>query len=157
MSYDRPQASRASLRVLDGLPISGVPADRIALSLVHPRERIDIAISAIRWIEARRYKIHGSGKGSWISRYPFVEICLAPYVGERIYRLTKQIVGESLEFLVNGESISKPVVREPLGIHESLAISLWDYEEAAALANRLSARWTMFQLKPVKLVARSPV
>ena len=66
------KASREKFKVLDGLSIEEIPSDRIALSLVHPNERIDVAVSAIRWIEPRRYKVHGSGKASWISRYPFL-------------------------------------------------------------------------------------
>lgn len=67
MADERIRASREKLRVLDGLSIEGIPSDRIALSLAHSTERIDVAISAIRWIEPRRYKVYGLGKKSWIS------------------------------------------------------------------------------------------
>ena len=133
------RASREKLRVLDGLSIEEIPSDRIALSLVHSIERIDVAISPIKWIEPRRFKLYGWGKNTWIARRPFVEICIAPYIRERIYRLCKQIVGDPLEIVLD---VVRPAVREPLGIHESISISQQDYEDAIALADRLRARWS---------------
>jgi hypothetical protein len=73
--------------------------------LWYPRERIDIAISATSWIEPRRCKFYSWGKKSVISQSPFVEICIAPYVREKIYRLSKQIVGGPLDFVINGEDV----------------------------------------------------
>ena len=149
MHPDRLRSFREKFRVVDGLPIDEISSDRIALSLVHPTERIDVAVSAILWIEPRRYKVHGSGKASWISRQPFVEICIAPYVRERIYRLSKQIVGDPLQIVIDGEDVIRPVVREPLGIHDSIAISQTDYDDAVALAERLRARWSDVRPRPV--------
>ena len=149
MADERIRASREKLRVLDGLSIEGIPSDRIALSLAHSTERIDVAISAIRWIEPRRYKVYGLGKKSWISRCPFVEIRFVPYIRERIYRLTKNIIGESLEILVSGTCVSKAIVHEPLGIHQTFSISEFNYGDAAVLADRLRARWSQVELKLV--------
>lgn len=143
------KAFREKFRVVDGLPIDEIPADRIALSLMHSRERIDVPISAIRWIEPRRCKFYNWGKKVIVSNFPFVEICIAPYVRERIYRLSKQIVGDPLEIIVDGEDVIKPVVREPLGIHDCIAISQFDYDDAVALAERLRARWSDVQPRPV--------
>ncbi len=149
MQDERLKAFRGKFGVLDGLPIAEIPADRIALSLLHPTERIDVAISAILWIEPRRCKFYNWGKKVVVSNFPFVEICLAPYIRERIYRLTKIIIGESLEFIVDGECITRPVVREPLGIRQSLAISATHYEDAVALAERLRSRWSQIGPKLV--------
>jgi hypothetical protein len=149
LNRERIKAFRQNFRVVDGLPIGGIPDDRIALSLVHPIERIDIAISAIRWIEPRRLKFYTVGKNSWIATTPFVEICIAPYVRERIYRLSKQIVGDPLEIVIDGEGVVRAIVREPLGIRESISISETDYEDAVALATRLRTRWSEPQLKPI--------
>jgi hypothetical protein len=66
---------------------------------------LNVAVSAIRWIEPRRFKCYGRGKNAWIATMPFVEICVAPYIRERIYRLSKQIVGDPLEIVVDGEGI----------------------------------------------------
>jgi hypothetical protein len=140
---------REQLKVLDGFPISQIPSDRIALSFVHPRERIDVAISAIRWVEPRRFKAYFCGKRSQISSTPFVEICLAPYIRRRIYRLTKEIVGEKVEIIVDGNCVTAPIVRQPLGIHQSIAISELYYEDAVALAERLRARWSVTRPKLV--------
>jgi hypothetical protein len=144
----RLKAFREKFSVLDGLPIDEIPSHRIALSLVHPLERIDVAISAIRWIEPRPCRIFTCGTKS-ISTGPFVEICLASYIRERIYRLTKRIVGESMEVLVGGESVIKPIVREPVGIHQSLAFPEFSYEDAVVLAGRLRARWRDVRPRPV--------
>lgn len=143
---------REKFQVVDGLPIAGIPAHRIALSFVHPIERLDVAVSAIRWIEPRRFKCYGRGKNAWIATMPFVEICVAPYIRERIYRLSKQIVGDPLEIVVDGEGIIRPILREPLGIHESISISQSDYQDAVALSDRLRARCS--EIGP-KLVARN--
>jgi preprotein translocase subunit SecD len=114
---ERLKVPRQKFRVVDGRPIGEIPTDRIALSFVHPTERIDVPISAIRWIEP-------------------------PYIRERIYRLTKTIVGEAIEIVIDGKCIIKPVIREPLGVHQSLSISEIYYEDAVALADRLRARWS---------------
>lgn len=153
---ERIKASREKFRVLGGLPIEEIPSDRITLSLVHPIERIDVAVSAIRWFEPHRCKFYNWGKKVVISKFPFVEICLAPYICERIFRLTKTIVGESLEIIVDGECIIKPVVREPLGIHQSLAISETYYDDAVALADRLRARWSKTGPKLVQELDHPP-
>jgi hypothetical protein len=149
LNRERLKEFRDKFRVVGGLPIDGIPANRIALSLVHPIERIDVAISAIRWIEPRRFKLYSWEKKSVVSRLPFVEISLTPYIRERIFRLTKGNVGESLEFIVNEDVIAKAIVREPLGIHESISISQTDYEDAVALAYRLRARWSEVEPKLV--------
>ena len=53
----------------------------------------------------------------------------------------QKIIGETLEFIVDGECITTPVVREQLGIRHSIAISETSYDDAVALADRLRARW----------------
>jgi hypothetical protein len=149
LNPERLEAFLNKFRVIDGLPIGQIPSHRIALSFLHPIERIDVAISAIRWIEPRRFKSYNRGKTSWTATRPFVEICIAPYIRERIYRLSKQIVGDPLEIVLDGEGVVRPVVREPLGIHGSISISQQDYEDAIALADRLRARWSESEPKLV--------
>jgi hypothetical protein len=143
----RSKAFRGKFSVLDGLAIDGIPTNRVALSLVHPIERIDVPISAIRWIEARQFKLYGRGKNSWVATSAFVEICIVPYIRERIHRLSKQIVGDPLEIVLDGETIIRPIVCELLGIQESLSISQHNYEDAVALANRLRRRWSEVEPK----------
>jgi len=65
------------------------------------------------------------------------------------YRLTKNIIGESLEILVSGTCVSKAIVHEPLGIHQTFSISEFNYGDAAVLADRLRARWSQVELKLV--------
>jgi hypothetical protein len=137
------RASREKLRVLDGLSIEEIPSDRIALSLVHSIERIDVAISPIKWIEPRRFKLYGWGKNTWIARRPFVEICIAPLHSRKDLSVmqTNRRRSPGDRSRRRGRC-SRPAVREPLGIHESISISQQDYEDAIALADRLRARWS---------------
>jgi len=115
--------------------------ERIALSLVHPSGRIDAPVEAIYSIEAREYS-------RFSTRFPLpnVEVNLRFDIRARIYRLTRGIVGEPLEILVDGKSVSQPIVREPL---RDLSISASDLEEANALAAQLRARCGITGPRPV--------
>jgi hypothetical protein len=77
---------------------------------------------------------------------PFVEICLAPNIRARIYRLTKEIVGEKVEAIVDGKCVTAPIVLRPLGVHRSVAISEF---YSVTLTERLRARWSETLPKPV--------
>jgi hypothetical protein len=136
------RVDRLGLRLLPGLELDSAPPDRIALSLVHPRERIDIPIGAIPRIEVRgELALWESGK-PWTCQRPWVEVWVRQPIRTRIWQLTKQIVGEPMEVVVAGECVVKPIIREPLGVQERLQISAWDLAEANALADRLRARWS---------------
>jgi hypothetical protein len=70
-------------------------AEDIALSLVNPKGRIDVPVSAVRGVEARatfNVRIPQTGE---VREYPdpYVEVCFAKDIEERICRLTRQIVG----------------------------------------------------------------
>ena len=106
--------------------------ERIALSLVHPSGRIDIPVTAIQSIEAHEYS-----RFSKRLPHPHVEVNLRFDIRARLRKLTRAIVGEPLEIFVDGKSVSKPIVREPLG---DLSISAFDLDEANALAAQLRAR-----------------
>lgn len=109
--------------------------ERIALSLVHQSGRIDVPVTAIHWIEAREYS-----RFSKRSPDTHVEVNLRFDIRARLRKLTRGIVGEPLEIFVDGRSVSKPIVREPLG---NLSISAFDLDEANALATQLRARCTL--------------
>ena len=140
------KGNRLGLTVISGLAVGSTPGrepQRIALSLVHPRERIDIPVTAIYRIES-----HGAitfwdqETGTiWESPHPHVEVWLSRAVRERIYRLTRHIVDESMEIVVGGECVSRPIVREPLGLQPCFQISADDLAEARALAYRLRMGW----------------
>lgn len=119
---------RSELTVIAG---SG-RTEKIALSLVHASGRIDVPVEAIHSIEAREYS-------RFSKRFPLpnVEVNLRFDIRARVRRLTRGIVGEPLEIVVDGKSVSKPIVREPLG---NLSISTFDLDEANALAAQLRAR-----------------
>jgi hypothetical protein len=136
------RVDRLGLRLLPGLDIERTPPDRIALSFVHWRQRIDIPIGAIGRIEAlEEFTLWESGQ-VWRFRSPRVEISVTAAVRARIWQLTKDIIDEPMEIVVAGECVAKPIVREPLGTQERLQISVWDLAEANALADRLRARWS---------------
>ncbi len=96
--------------------ITAANAEEIALSLVHPKGRIDIPVSAVRRVDAlATIKFHNTETGE-VHEYPdpHVDVCFAKDIAERTCQLTRQIVGEPLEIVVDCETILKPIVREQL-------------------------------------------
>jgi hypothetical protein len=117
----------------------GAVAEEIALSLVHPKGRIEISVSAVRQIEAwatTKIRIKGTGEEREYP-HPYVFVCFAPDVGERICELTRQIVDEPLAIVIDCEIVEKPIVREPLCGEPCFRISAHDAAEANALAERI--------------------
>ena len=112
--------------------------EKIALSLVHASGRIDVPVKAIHWIEAREYS--PLTKRQRALSNPHVEVNLRSDIRARLYRLTRAIVGKPLAIFVDGKSIAKPIIREPLGGAGPLRISTFDLDEAHALAAQLRAR-----------------
>ena len=119
---------------------SAVPAmaDDIALSLVHEQSRIDIPVSAIRRIEAYATYNFVIAETKEVREYPapHVELCYAADIQKRICRLTRRIIEQPMNLVVDCETLSKPVVREPL-CGPCLQLSANDFAEANALAQRL--------------------
>ena len=112
--------------------------EKIALSLVHASGRIDVPVKAIHWIEAREYSPFTKRQPPFPN--PHVEVNLRYDTRARLRRLTRAIVGEPLEIFVDGKSVAKPIIREPLGGAGPLRISTFDLDEAHALAAQLRAR-----------------
>jgi len=113
--------------------------ERIVLSLVHPRGRVDIPAGAIVRIEARdQCALPEQGTGALlVIRRPYVHVCVTQPIRDRICELTSRIVDEPMEIVVDGECVSRPIVREPLCSQESFSISAGDITEARVLAHRL--------------------
>jgi hypothetical protein len=83
MRRDRPK-----LKVIQRHGAKGKGGERIALSLVHPRERIDIPANAIVRIEVHEdvtFAEKGTGK-LWTFASPCVGVYLSQAIGERICR-----------------------------------------------------------------------
>jgi hypothetical protein len=122
-----------------GLATTPASAEDIALSLVHPIGRIDVPASAVDEIDAEAtIGMRNSETGEVTEHaFPHVAICLAPEVRERICQLTQKIVEEPLAIVVDCETISKPIVREPLCTQPCFHISVFDLADAAALAQRI--------------------
>lgn len=134
--------NRLGLKVIQGH--ENAPVERIALSLVHPRGRIDIPVSAILRIEAHgdgTVADHDTGRMSTY-RGPHVEVCFTQAIRDRICQLTRQIVDEPMEIVVGGERISSPIVREPLCSEACFHISANDLAQAHALAHRMRTGWS---------------
>ena len=130
--------------ILSVIDVRADARDRIALSLVHPREQIDIPVKAVRTIEAVAARTFFLSDG-WTSKtyeMPHVVLAFAPYIGVRVHRLTSQIVGEELAIMVAGKIVTRPVVREPHGLRETLCIDVSDMERAEALVAELREGWT---------------
>jgi preprotein translocase subunit SecD len=128
--------TRPELNVIAG----GARTDKVALSLVHSSGRIDVPVKAILWIEAREDFSYFVKAQMRALPSPHVEVNFRFDVRARLYKLTRAIVGEPLEIFVNGESVSKAIVREPLGGRAHLRISTSDFDEARFLAARLRER-----------------
>lgn len=133
---------RPDLRIVGGR--GHAPAARIALSIVHPRERIDIPVSEIVCIEAHEHSPPEEAltPGAWPMRHPCVEVSFTQPIRDRICQLTRQIVDEPMEIIVGGECVSSPIVREPLCTQASFYISASDFAEALALAHQMRTGWT---------------
>lgn len=133
------RGNRLRLTLIRGFGRSDGQRGRVALSLVHLRGRIDVPVSAVRNIEARAeqtFFVQGRGQPVAASR-PYVEVQFSPAIRVRMWWLTRQIIGEPLEIVVDGECVSMPIVREPLGVQPSFNISAFDLAEAQTLAERL--------------------
>lgn len=115
-----------------------VAADEIALSLVHAHSRIDIPVSAIQRIEAFATQtfIITETKEKREFQSPHVDLCYAADIEKRICQLTRRVVEQPMDLVADCETISRPVVREPL-CGPCLKISANTFREANELAQRL--------------------
>jgi preprotein translocase subunit SecD len=116
-----------------------VSAEDIALSFVHPKGRIDIPLSAVSRVEAAATIAFRNSETGEVHEYanPHVEVCFAKDVRERICQLTRQIVGEPMEIVIDCKTVSKPIVREPLCTQPCFQMSASDLAEATSLAQRI--------------------
>jgi len=114
-------------------------AEDIAVSLVSPKGRIDIPVSAINRVEARATIAFRNTDTGKVHEYPdpHVEICFSADIRQRICDLTRQIVGQPMEVVVECAAITKPIVREPLCTRPCFQISANDIAEANSLAQRI--------------------
>jgi preprotein translocase subunit SecD len=127
---------KPALSVIEGRADAPV---RIALSLVHPRGRVDIPPDEVLEIEAKAEQTFFFSD-TWTSKtypMPHVHLSFTPRIGTLIHRLTSQIVGEPLDIVVAGKVIISPVIREPHGLRESMCIGFCDLEDAIELAAKL--------------------
>jgi hypothetical protein len=118
---------------------AGANAEDIALSLVNPKGRIDVPVSAIRGVDAwptTKVRIKGT---EVVHEYPlpYVAVCFTKEVRERVCELTRRIVDEPLAIVVDCNVISEPIVMEPLCTNSCFQISVGDVADATALAQRI--------------------
>jgi hypothetical protein len=104
------------LRLILGGATGRALQERIGLSLMHPRGRVDIPVAAIQRIEALETMTFYDRQTASLStaHCPRVEIWLDAHLRARIYRLTRRIIDEPLDIVVDGGCVSRPIVREPL-------------------------------------------
>jgi preprotein translocase subunit SecD len=122
-----------------GLGTGFANAEDIAVSLVHPKGRIDIPVSAVGRVDASAKIAFRNTETGEVHEYPnpHVDVCYAKDIQERVCQLTQQIVGEPLAIVIDCETVSRPIVREPLCAHPCFQISANDIAEATALAKRI--------------------
>jgi hypothetical protein len=135
--------------VINGGAQRAASTAKIALSLVHPSGRIDVPADAIHWIETSgEFLVSVRGRlQAWPS--PHVELSLRPDIGIRIYRLTRNIVGDVVDLVVDGQSVSKIRVITPVGLRSRIRIDVLDLAKAEALAARLRARCGKTELRAI--------
>jgi preprotein translocase subunit SecD len=111
----------------------------IAVSLVNPAGRIDVPASAIVRVEARATIAFRNSETGEIFEdpTPHVELCLSEDIRQRVCRLTQQIVGQPLAVVVDCETVTKPIIREPLCNLPCFNITAGDMAEANTLAQRI--------------------
>lgn len=124
--------------------------DRIAMSIVHPRERIDVALAQVLWIEVVPDVTFAAPDGT-LRTYamPSVHIGLAPSICARLHRLTSVILQETMDLVVGCEVVSSPRVLEPIGAEQAISIGVYDVADAEALAAKLRQGWVRPQLRVV--------
>jgi len=142
------KAARAGPSAIDGRPDA---PERIALSLVHPRGRIDIPVKDVLKIETRAGETAFSAdtRTSQTAAAPHVRLEFTAEIRARIHRLTAQIAGDELAIVVAGREICRPVVREPLGLHGWFNIRVHDLEQARDLTAKLREGWINPDLRVV--------
>ena len=127
------------LAATGGLGSACASADDIALSLVNPKGRIDIPASAITRVEARATIAFRNTETKEVFSHPdpHVELCYSEDIRQRVCQLTRQIDEQPLAIVVDCETVTKPIVREPLCSLPCFNISTADIAEANALAQRI--------------------
>jgi preprotein translocase subunit SecD len=139
---------KPTLRVIQG----GSEAGRIAFSLVHPLMRIDVPVREITEIEAHEAKtvFNEETKVEEAVFSPRVDVFFKSTTKEQVYRLTRAIVGQSLEIVVDGECVSRPFVLQPLCVHESgVCIAVGHVAIARTLAEQLRKGWSQGCLRAI--------
>jgi preprotein translocase subunit SecD len=114
-------------------------AEDIALSLRHPKGSVDVPVSALGDVEAEATFTFRNTETGRVHEYPdpHVYLCYSEDIQKRICDLTRQIVGQPMEIVIDCATISKPIVREPLCARPCFQISTSDLAEANALALRI--------------------
>jgi preprotein translocase subunit SecD len=118
---------------------TGAKAEDIALSLVNPKGRIDVPVSALQQVEARAtfaYRIQGTDDVHEVPS-PGVDVCFTKDIRDRICELTRTIVGEPLAIVVDCGIVVEPIVNQALCNNPCFQISANDFAEANALAQRI--------------------
>jgi hypothetical protein len=119
--------------------------EKVALSFVHSLGRIDVPVSAVSTIEPREF----SPFSKRALPSPHVEVSVRFDIRAKLLSLTRRIVGEALQIMIEGRTISAPIIREPFGNRDSFNISTPDFEDAQTLAAELRARCGISTLRPV--------
>jgi hypothetical protein len=85
-----------------GFGTAAASAEDIALSLVHPKGRIDIPVGAVKQVNSEAISRVRNTETGEVHEYkdPHVDVCLAAEFRERICQLTQQIVDEPLAIVL---------------------------------------------------------
>ena len=112
-------------------------AEDIALSLVHPKGRVDVPVSALGEVKAAATYAFRNSETGQVHEYPnpHVSVCFSDDIQKRICELTRQVVGQPMEIVIDCATISKPIVREPLCAGSCFQVTANDIAERSPWRN----------------------
>jgi SecD/SecF fusion protein len=104
-------------------------AGALALSVVHPVSADPLALDVLRATAGFDYR----------AREPIVSIYLRPVSIKAFFDLTRANVGRSIELRMDGKTVTKTVVAEPIAGGVFQVDGNFTREQAKEIAHRLSA------------------
>jgi preprotein translocase subunit SecD len=111
----------------------------VRFSLVHGNERIDVTADDIEEIRVDPTIGFRSIETGEVRTYrdPHVVICLAGSVEKRLCELSRRLLNKPMAVVVDCQTLSEPVIREPLCSEQCFWLSIYDLIDAKAIAQRL--------------------
>jgi hypothetical protein len=111
--------------------------DRIAFSIVHAQDRIDVPLSQVTSVEATPDPFMQSIDKD--TKNIIVSVCYSKHVQAQICALTTKLVGVAVDMQAGCETVSRPVIRQPICQTGCILMSAADQVEAESVAGKIKA------------------